>query len=261
MKAVSVLSNEELALTEKATTLTAQLHGISCPSCKSKKNVKNGKINGNQRYRCSKCGVNFRDTTGKTIHHLHLKSKLQAYIECMNQGLSLRKTAKKVDISLRTAFRWRHRFLSAMRKQTPLQHFENSTVSTITLPYTTKAKRIHDRQVKITSIIQQNITGQLSMKVIGSFGSSVTQLASTIQNKEIVKSRSLPKMFKAEEPGRHTLEYSEKLNEIHKHIYNWLNAFRGVASKYLKNYWIWFEHIWEAQNKKSQQNQYMYKCF
>lgn len=38
-----VWTEDEIRLNEQSTTLTAQLHGLSCPTCSSRKYVKSGK--------------------------------------------------------------------------------------------------------------------------------------------------------------------------------------------------------------------------
>lgn len=114
-------TEEDMKLQNQAIALTARLHGLFCPDCGSTEFSKSGKAKGNQRYKCKTCGRHFRSTSGNSIHHLHLKPKIQAYIDCMGQGLSLRKTAAKVGISLNTAFRWKHRFLEAVESD-PEQH-------------------------------------------------------------------------------------------------------------------------------------------
>lgn len=42
--------------------------------------------------------------------------KWTKYAWCMSQGMSIRKCAKEVGISVPTAFYWRHKILSGLRK-------------------------------------------------------------------------------------------------------------------------------------------------
>ncbi len=50
--------------------------------------------------------------------------KAEKHIEngaCMVAGLSVRKTARSLQVSAPTAFRWRHRFLMAQKDVQPVQ--------------------------------------------------------------------------------------------------------------------------------------------
>lgn len=73
--------------------------------------------NGKQRYRCKQCGATFTDTSFSVISHSHCSiSTWEKYIECMLQGLSLHKCAQTCQISVQTAFLWRHKILSVLQR-------------------------------------------------------------------------------------------------------------------------------------------------
>lgn len=88
-----------------------------CPHCQSTKFVKNGTSRGTKRFLCKDCGKSFTTTTN-TIFFNAKKDILiwQKYIHCMVEKYSLRKTAEICDISLPTAFAWRHKILDALQK-------------------------------------------------------------------------------------------------------------------------------------------------
>ncbi|WP_308774933.1 IS1595 family transposase [uncultured Bilophila sp.] len=101
--------------------------GIYCPHCGCVENVqKYGKQNGVQRYRCKDCGEFFTALSfsvfSKTRKPLATWEK---YIECMLDGLSIRKSAEECGISFQTSFVWRHKTLGAlsrkMEKETSLK--------------------------------------------------------------------------------------------------------------------------------------------
>lgn len=249
-------------LVEQATTLTAQIHGISCPVCKNKKYSKNGNEKGNQRYICSRCGKRFRSTTGATIHHLHLKPKVKEYIECMNEGLSLRKAAVRCNISLQTAFRWRHRFLDAMQEQPPSQLHKNRVLSAFVFPFSNKGKPKPSQIIpNVTSILQVDVAGRTSIQIIGKFGMSVNKLLqNTSSNSVLVSSKSIPNILKTEAAKSITPEQLLQIDEVKLQIKNWLLKFRGVASKYLQNYWKWFVHNRQIRLRISENMSYMHSC-
>ncbi|MDC0947829.1 IS1595 family transposase [Gammaproteobacteria bacterium] len=93
-------------------------HG-SCPRCQSANRNKHGVEFGSQRFRCKDCGKTYSATTGTPFHRLRDKTKLLENAACMADGLSVRKTAAKMDISVQKAFRWRHKFLSFINEQKP----------------------------------------------------------------------------------------------------------------------------------------------
>lgn len=262
MNKIQKRDNNTINTTDKLTTLTSKLHGLHCPTCNSKKHIKNGKVQGNQRYKCSKCGKNFRSTTEQTIHHLHLKHKIKAYITCMHQGLSLRKTAKQLDISLQTAFRWRHLLLSTMRKQPQKHQHPNRTLSAYTLPFSTKRKRTHtEKKATVTSILQYDTTRTISIEVLGKYGQKAHQIAQTNKlSAEIIPSKHIPKPLKSSQTKCTSEEQITQNKQFQKHITEWLNTFRGVASKYLQNYWVWFTHFWNNEVRIKEEQQYLLKC-
>lgn len=260
-----IWSEYDIALNKQSTNLTAQLNGLSCPACESRFYTKNGKEKGNQRYRCSKCGKHFRNTTGYTIHHLHLKPKIQAYIDCMHQGLSLRKTAVKIGVSLQTAFRWRHRFLAAMHKhQAPFQS-KKRILAPYKLPFSNKGKSGSKKNQRSTiSILQiDSTTGQIAINLLRKYGHNAWEVASTINgHTSHLPSRQIPKILQSPEPLRNTAQPQFlQAQNIREQIDRWLAKFRGVATKYLENYWNWFMLVSQLQLKHSPQARYMHNCF
>jgi hypothetical protein len=74
---------------------------------------------GTQRFRCKGCGKTFTATTGTPFHRLRDKTKLLENATCLADGLSIRKTAQRLDFSVDKTFRWRHKFLSFLSLQQP----------------------------------------------------------------------------------------------------------------------------------------------
>ena len=50
---------------------------------------------------------------------LRLEGKHIENAECMIEGLSVRKVARKLKVNSKTAFRWRHRFLRSLKDVQP----------------------------------------------------------------------------------------------------------------------------------------------
>ena len=70
-------------------------------------------------YKCVSCEKWFSSTTGTPLWDIKKKEKWQSYIACMQQGMSIKKTAKAVGISIQTSFDWRHKILSVLSGQAP----------------------------------------------------------------------------------------------------------------------------------------------
>lgn len=87
-----------------------------CPHCGSVHVVKNGHVNGSQRYMCKDCKKTFA-ITNNTILFSTKKSVVtwEKYLECMMNKFSLRKCANICGIDLTTAFVWRHKILDALQ--------------------------------------------------------------------------------------------------------------------------------------------------
>jgi transposase-like protein len=82
-----------------------------CPHCDGTHVVKYGVEFGSQRFRCKGCGKTFTALTGTPFHRLRGKEKRLENAACMADGLSVRKTVARFNISVQKAFRWRHKFL------------------------------------------------------------------------------------------------------------------------------------------------------
>jgi len=86
-----------------------------CTHCKSKKVKKWGKQSGLQRMRCFDCGKTFNALTGTPLAHLRKKEEWLKMAIALKEGLTVKQTAAKCNVCISTAFRWRHRFLKAMK--------------------------------------------------------------------------------------------------------------------------------------------------
>jgi len=87
-----------------------------CPRCQSSQFIKYGTYKDRQRYLCQTCERTFNELTGTAWHYIHDHDKFRLYFDCMVKQLSLRETAKIVEICLHTSFYWRHKILNAFAK-------------------------------------------------------------------------------------------------------------------------------------------------
>ena len=79
----------------------------ACPHCGAARVHKRGKQNDVQMYKCSECTKWFSSTTGTPLWDIKRKDKWQSYLNCMQQGMSIKKTAKEIGICIQTSFDWR----------------------------------------------------------------------------------------------------------------------------------------------------------
>ena len=84
-----------------------------CPDCQSTRIWRWGFKDGVQRFRCKDCGRTFNALTGTPLARLKRLDAWLAYCDALIAGLSVRKAALVVGVHKNTAFRWRHRMLTA----------------------------------------------------------------------------------------------------------------------------------------------------
>ena len=89
-------------------------NGRVCPLCGCIHVVRNGhRKDGTQRYVCKDCGKSFVIATNSIVSGTRKDlSVWEQYIDCMMNGLSIRKTAVACGIHRNTAFLWRHKILA-----------------------------------------------------------------------------------------------------------------------------------------------------
>lgn len=88
-----------------------------CPYCGGSHFVKNGTRQGRQRFICRDCHKTFVAEVGSVFFGSQKRIDVwQKYVDCMMDKLPLRRCAEICDISLPTAFIWRHKILDALQK-------------------------------------------------------------------------------------------------------------------------------------------------
>jgi transposase-like protein len=90
-------------------------HGMFCPYCKGTHVVGHGKYRSRQRYKCKDCGKTFNDVSCSPMAGTHYPQKWGEYLQFIAEGTTLPKISKILEISLSTAFYWRHKVLNSLR--------------------------------------------------------------------------------------------------------------------------------------------------
>ena len=86
---------------------------LGCAHCGADEIVGWGRSHGLPRYRCKACGRTFNAATGTGMARLRKKDRWLDLAQAMIEGVSLAKAAERCSVHPTTAYRWRHRFLSA----------------------------------------------------------------------------------------------------------------------------------------------------
>ena len=88
-----------------------------CPHCAGRHCHRHGEANGLQRYRCLGCRRSFNALTGTPLARLRHRDRWLPYLQCLLTSTTVRDAADSVGVAKSTSFRWRHRFIAAIRRE------------------------------------------------------------------------------------------------------------------------------------------------
>ena len=246
----------------------------SCPDCHSENFVKNGKNRGVQRLKCKDCNTTFGLRTNTVVHYSHKPLHMwERYIQLMFDGYSIRKIAKELEIANATAFYWRHKILSALKKATKsnLAGIIEADETYFALSFKGQKKdlprKAHKRggqikkrgtskeQVCVLTAIDRDkndwmkpvCLGNLSKKYLeGDFANSIAPDAVLVTDHQ-----ASYKTFTANREMTHKRLYSrqpprgayhlQNVNGLHSRLKRFMRPFNGVATKYLDNYLVFWQ--------------------
>ena len=259
--------------------------GFVCLHCGGEHVVRNGKFHGRQRFLCRDCNRTFNDFTNTPMQRTQLPEKWLPYLECMHNGLSLRKAAEEIGgVTHVTLFHWRHKILSAL-KNLDADHFDGiMEIDETYLLYSEKGQKhitgrkprhrggkatkrgISDEQVGILVVCDRQ--KQNSIKVAGSGRISADTLETMVANKlgdnltlcsdadSAIRSfaakhdlEHVELNAKQKQRVKHGIYHIQNVNSCHCHLKDWISHFKGVATKYLDNYLAWFRYITATKNE------------
>lgn len=281
---------EGLVLQEAVDELCNSRGKKPCPHCSSEKVYRRGKKNGVQMYKCrsQECGRWFSETTGTALYNIQLKDKWQAYLNCMEQGMPIKKIAAKLEISIQTSFDWRHKVLSSLQHLIPRQLSDVVECDELELPVSEKGNQGLDRParkrsgdfkrndgtnnattVQIVTAVQRN--GDVLLKAVQTKRLSQENINEALQgrlaeNTTIITDKH--PSYKAFAKANPTLKHKsllakdhvdkkdksvhlQKVNNTHMQLRAFLQPFNGVSSKYLQNYLNWFAYVDKINKSKT----------
>jgi len=238
-----------------------------CPRCRCEYVTKAGVHNGRQVYKCKNCKYQFRETAKSLVYYSHKYYLLVDYIKCMLEGKSLRACAREVGISLPTSFRWRHKILAAIQGLEAGINFSGITeADELLLQYSEKGRRYKTLEEKeqamktvhpnVAVLVMTDREGNLLFKHTGENKVQNSQIKEELKrrvsenNLICFKPNDEFKQAVMESPSKKVMVRRKtkglaiySVNVAEKKITNflvWMMRFRGVATKYLQNYLMWF---------------------
>lgn len=256
--------------------------GVICPHCDFGQCIRWGGFAGRQRYRCKSCKRTFSDLTGTAFAYTKKVRSWPHYLVLMRQGQTLRICALQLGIHVSTAFRWRHALLSPLRLAESTRLEGTVEVMEISFAHSMKGSRQvwqprargsrtagrpwydvpRDRVLLAVSrrgrsdactiggdmvIIaltaewaRTRLAGRCTL--IGRMprlGPCVSPMRAAGHDYQMLRS------IAAESPldSRHT----RNVEAFRRRLMVWLHRFRGVASKYRDNYFVWHRRV-DADN-------------
>ena len=243
-----------------------------CPYCGGGSIGLWGRANGMPRYRCKECRKTFSPITGTPLAGLHHKDRWMDQAGALTSGESIAKAAERCAIDPTTAFRWRHRFLSALNLDKPaslsgiveadetfiLESFKGKRGGLPRPPRERggKAAKRGLSAEQIPVIVARDRTGATLDAVLPKLdaasltaalggviapstdfccdgGSAITAFARRAKlNIPVLPAPGNPR---PEAPEHHI----NNVNGYHGRLKEWMRRFHGVATKNLANYLSW----------------------
>lgn len=252
-----------------------QVRATACPHCGGGRIVRNGLQNGLQRMLCRGCSKTFNATTGTPLCRLKSKEKFEAYAQCLRKGMTVRKTADELGMSVDRAFRWRHRFLEEAVGHQPKgvagmlevdeTYFRESQKGSrkLTRPKRKRGGKSEGRGRKAKDwipVLVGRVRGQAytaDKVLVRLTGAEVTEaLKDAVTPGETILctdghsaflrlQRTLGVQTKSFVASYHgpvldQVYHVQSANNYHERLKTWIQrGLRGVATKYLSNYLAW----------------------
>lgn len=233
-----------------------------CPHCNNTYVIKYGRYKNEQRYQCKSCHKTFSARTNTPWYHSKKDLNLWVkYSKLMFNMTSLRESAKELNISLPTAFYWRHKILASIKNQVDVKSLDDSV-------HIVKRLRKENRkgQKNIAHIPRKNIWVYFSNDnhdgivakpaIVGNWdlNSFIRNIYVKIDKKSYIY--PLGDRYLKIIADKHNENLSVNVEELNIYrlknfIYLFEDAvsrYRGIASKYLRKY-LFFVEIFAKRKK------------
>jgi len=243
---------------------------VLCPHCQSTNVGSWGRACGLKRYRCRECRKSFNALTGTPLARLRKRGAWKTYAQAVAESVSVRKAAQRTGVSVPTAFRWRHRFLTLAKDA------KAKTVSgiveadeTFFLKSFKGARKMSraprkrggaaskrgasDEQVPV--LVLRDRSGATADAVLENLKvAEIYRVLTPVVAKDTVLVSDGARAYAsfAFEAGighvgltgrrgerRRGVFHIQNVNAYHSRLKTWMRRFNGVATKYLPNYLGW----------------------
>jgi len=245
--------------------------GQCCPHCGHDEIKRWGNAHGLPRYRCRVCDKTFNALTGTPLARLRHREYWAEYSQALIDGLSVRKAGRYCGVNKDTAFRWRHRFLTAFAAAEPTHlhgivevdetYFLESHKGERNLPRPARkrggkaSKRgLSSEQVPVLIARDRNHV-TLDAVLPKANAQFVTEALKPVLDVDVIlcsDANPIYRVFARKVHIEHrplNLSAGVRVQDHAFHIQNvnaydsrlkgWMYRFRGVATKYLPNYLGW----------------------
>ena len=257
-----------------------------CPHCDSHFVKKFGHFHTRKRYKCGICARTFTQLTKTPISKSHLPEKWNEFVSCCVEGLSLIKTADRLNIGVATAFRWRHKLMSAYASDQTLTGIAEAdetfflysekgskSFSTSRKPRKRggKGKTAGISEDQVPVVVGKDREGNIIVGVAGRGRISAKDIEKVLEEhidskatlctdahasfKAFAKANNLKIIQLNISKGKRVWRkkyHIQNVNSAHSSIKRWMVKFNGVSTKYLQNYMNWFCLLEETKGHSNQ---------
>lgn len=254
-------------------------NGRVCPLCGCIHVVRNGhRKDGTQRYVCKDCGKSFVIATNSIVSGTRKDlSVWEQYIDCMMNGLSIRKTAVACGIHRNTAFLWRHKILDALQNMADdvtldgiieadetffaISYKGNHSKSkTFAMPrkahkrgHSTHIRGWSQEKVCVPCAVNRNglsiskitNTGRVSTRDLHHIYDGRIKTNSTLVTDKMnsyvrfTNANGIDLVQLKTGKAKKGIYNIQHINSYHSQLKRFMRGFNGVSTKYLNNYLVW----------------------
>jgi transposase-like protein len=254
--------------------------GIGCPRCGATRVQRWGSFSGRQRFRCCACRRTFSDLTGTPAAYSKKLGLWPHYARCMAEGMSVRRSARRTGVCTSTSFRWRHAILDPLRQTGAEPLVGWIEVGSVTFAYSQKgARRTYERPRRravasragfMEPRVGVTVACDRSDHVVTCMAGRPRPMSLDLENALAGRLRGPPTLLAAHgrygpasvfvhrhgghfidvrvphHPGG-SLVHARTVRDYIFRLLDWMDRFRGVATKYLPNYLAWhcrLDRVW-----------------
>ncbi len=245
-------------------------HGLACPRCTSPRVHRWGRFGRRRRYRCLACRRTFSDFTGTPLAYLKRIDRWAAFCACVLLGLTIRRAAARLGLHKDTVFRWRHRLLAALRTSESPHLRGTIALEETWFAYSEKGRRRLDRPARRRGSRALSFQGPVAWVLMAwdEHGTAAGDVVGHARPRRGDVARLLEGRLA---PGAKLTSRTPRLGPVAafarersfgwrrrgpedraraggadpgylyvRRLKEWLRRFRGVATRYLPHYLVWF---------------------